>query len=111
MSIVNRRNHVDRKIGTAVDGYSTTAEMEELVSYYFEEKNQEGLRNCVTFLSQHYGLLRSESLRMMEFPDLQSMLLENEGIAPCYALVMVLKQGETNQERRLEFAACLRDKM
>lgn len=35
---------------------------------------------------------------------------ENEGITDCYALVMVLRQGKTNQEGRLEFAACLRNK-
>lgn len=47
---------------------------------------------------------------MMEFPDLQAMLLEKEGITPCHTLVMVLKQGKTNQEGLLEFAACLRNK-
>ncbi|OBZ83484.1 hypothetical protein A0J61_08464 [Choanephora cucurbitarum] len=43
-------------------------------------------------LLQHYGLLRSENLHMIEFPGLQSMLLVNEDITPCYALVMALKQ-------------------
>ncbi|OBZ80847.1 hypothetical protein A0J61_11104, partial [Choanephora cucurbitarum] len=72
---------------------------------------REDLCDGVTFLLQHYGLLRDESLRVMEFPGLQSILLEIEGIiTPCYALVMVLKQGKTNQEGRLEFAACLRNK-
>jgi hypothetical protein len=105
-----RDNYVDRGVGTVADGYSTTAEMVKLVDHYFRKNTQEGLRNGTAFLLQHYGLLRGESIRMMEFPDLQCMLFENEGISTCYALVMVLKQGKTNQEGRLEFSACLRNK-
>lgn len=105
-----RENYIDRGIGTVADGYSTTAEMEKLVDFYFSKNTPEDLRNCVAFLLQHYGLLRGESLRTMEFPDLQGMLLENEGVTRCYALVMILKQGKTNQEGRLEFSACLRNK-
>jgi hypothetical protein len=102
-----RENYSDRAVGTAADGYSTTLEMEKLVDYYFSTNTQERLRNGVTFLLQHYGLLRGENLRMMEFPDLQSMLLENEGTKTCNALVMILKKGKTNQEGCLELAACI----
>ncbi|KAG2225155.1 hypothetical protein INT45_009484 [Circinella minor] len=77
----------DRGVRSVVDGYSTTA-----------------------FLLQHFGFLRGESIRMMEFADLQSMLLEREGATECYALVMVLLQGKTNQEGRVEFAACIRNR-
>lgn len=94
-----RENYVNRGVGTVADGYSTTAEMERLVEHYFLKNSQEGLRNGVAFLLQHYGLLRGESVRMMEFPDLQCMLLENEGISPCYAL-MYGTQARQNESIR-----------
>ncbi|KAG2214162.1 hypothetical protein INT45_014126 [Circinella minor] len=69
-----------------------------------------GLRDGALFLLQHYGLLRSESIRKMEFADLQSLHLEDEGPSQCHALVMILKQGKINKFGRVEVAGCMRNK-
>ncbi|KAJ8576337.1 hypothetical protein ON010_g2882 [Phytophthora cinnamomi] len=68
------------------------------------------LRNLLAFLLSHYALMRGESARMLELADLHSILLENEGYSPCRALVMVMRQGKTNQVGRIEFGACMRSK-
>ncbi|KAJ8537451.1 hypothetical protein ON010_g13147 [Phytophthora cinnamomi] len=54
--------------------------------------------------------MRGESARMLELADLHSILLENEGYSPGRALVMVMRQGKTNQVGRIEFGACMRSK-
>lgn len=108
-STLKRERYDDRGAGTIADGYSTTEEMKIMVDYFFSRNTVEGLRNCTSFLLAHYGLLRGESVRKMEFADLQTMLLENEGVTDCHALIMVLLQGKTNQEGRVEFAACIRN--
>ncbi|KAG2216478.1 hypothetical protein INT45_014038 [Circinella minor] len=40
------------------------------------------------FDDRHYGLLRGESIRKMEFTDLQSLHLEDEGPSQCHALLI-----------------------
>ncbi|KAL3675821.1 hypothetical protein R1sor_025769 [Riccia sorocarpa] len=54
--------------------------------------------------------MRGESIRGMELPDLHSVLLDKEGYSQCYALILVMRQGKTNQFGRLEVAACLRNR-
>jgi hypothetical protein len=68
------------------------------------------IRDQTCFLLSHFNLLCSESLRIVELPDLFSILLENEGISECHAVVMVLNQGKTNQFGKLEFTGCIRSK-
>ncbi|OBZ86852.1 hypothetical protein A0J61_05095 [Choanephora cucurbitarum] len=53
-----RENYVDRGVGTVADGYSTTAEMEKLVQYYFEKNTQEDLCNGLTFAALWFTLWR-----------------------------------------------------
>ncbi|KAG2215455.1 hypothetical protein INT45_014291, partial [Circinella minor] len=95
---------------TAADGYTTHAEMEKIVDQFWSNGTELGLRDGTSFLLQHYGLLRSESIRKIEFADLQSLHLEDEGPSQCHALVMILKQGKTNKFGRVEVAGCMRNK-
>ncbi|ETI55557.1 hypothetical protein F443_01771 [Phytophthora nicotianae P1569] len=48
---------------------------------------------------------------MLELADLHSIMLENEGYSPCRAIVMVMRQGKTNQVGRIEVGACMRNKI
>lgn len=56
----------------------------------------------------HACLLRGESARNLELPDLFSVILEHEGFTDCRALVMIMEQGETNRFGRREFGSCIR---
>jgi hypothetical protein len=49
-------------------------------------------------------------LRILEYPDLFHITLENEGVTDCNALVLVLNQGKTNQHGKLEISGCIRNK-
>ena len=63
-----------------------------------------GLRDRLSFLLSHYALLRGELARGMELADIQSINLDGEssnGICP--ALILILRQGKTNQFGRYEF--------
>lgn len=107
---ISKENYDDRGGYTAADGYSSEVEIKALMDYFWSNDDQLGLRDGLMILLQHFGLLRGESVRMLEFPDLQSMTLDNEGITPCHTLVMILKQGKTNQHGRVEAAGCFRHK-
>ncbi|KAL3702058.1 hypothetical protein R1sor_020080 [Riccia sorocarpa] len=106
-----KRNFDDRGIGTLLDGYTTVSELNGIVDYFWQKgrDHEVHLRNLVAFLLSHYALMRGESIRGMELPDLHSVLLDKEGYSQCYALILVMRQGKTNQFGRLEVAACLRN--
>ena len=107
-----RSNFQDRGIGTMLDGYSTTAQMQAIGRYFLCTTKDHGvqLRNWLAFLLSHFALMRGESARKMELPDLHCVRLEKEGFSECHALIMVMRQGKTNQFGRLEVGACLRHK-
>ena len=48
-------------------------------------------------------------MRDVEFPDLFTLLLEQEGYQGCYALVMIMRQGKTNQFGRIEYGSSFRN--
>ncbi|KAG1434002.1 hypothetical protein G6F56_014454 [Rhizopus delemar] len=66
-----KTKHVDRGIGTIMDGYTTTDQIASIVNFYFSQNNTKNLRNSLAFLLSHYCLLRGESARKAELPDLQ----------------------------------------
>jgi hypothetical protein len=75
---VRRANYEDRGVGTLADGYTSTDQIANVVKHYYA-KNQfygEQLRNALAFLFAHYFLLRGESIRKMELPDLQCIVEE-----------------------------------
>lgn len=104
-----KTKHVDRGIGTIMDGYTTTDQIASIVNFYFSQNNTKNLRNSLAFLLSHYCLLRGESARKAELPDLQVVNLEGEGSVRCPAMVLVMRQGKTNKHGKLEVGACLRN--
>lgn len=106
---VRREEFEDRGLGTLVDGYTSESQISDIVRFYFSEKTGTDLRNSVAFLLSHFCLLRGENARQAELPDLQTVMLDREGPSQCPALVLLLRQGKTNQFGRIEVSACLRN--
>jgi Centromere DNA-binding protein complex CBF3 subunit, domain 2/Transcriptional activator of glycolytic enzymes len=66
------------------------------------------LRTAADFLLAHNMLLRSESRLGAELPDFFALELPEEGPTPCFAMVMIMDNGKTNQVGRLEYGAVMR---
>ena len=109
--LTKRANFEDRGVNAVLDGYSTSEEIPRIVNYYINKNNLSNLRNGLAFLLSHFCLLRGESARGAEFPDLQTINLEGEGPSQqaCPALILVMKNGKTNKNGRLEVSACMRN--
>ncbi|KAL3694617.1 hypothetical protein R1sor_008268 [Riccia sorocarpa] len=107
-----KKNFDDRGVGTLLDGYTTITELKTIADFFWYKHRDCGvhLRNLVAFLLSHYTLMRGESVRAMELPDLHSVVLDREGVSECHALILVMRQGKTNQFGRLDVAACLRNR-
>lgn len=75
----------------------------------FLRYNTKDLRNSLAFLLSHFCLLRGESARKAELPDLQVVNLEGEGSTRCPALVIIIRQGKTNHFGKLEVGTCIRN--
>lgn len=104
-----KTKHEDRGTGTIMDGYTTTDQIASIVNFHFSQNSTKNLRNSLAFLLSHYCLLRGESARKAELPDLQVVNLEGEGSVRCPAMVLVMRQGKTNKHGKLEVGACLRN--
>jgi hypothetical protein len=76
-------------------------EIASLTYYYIDQNTFHDLRNCAAFVLSHFYLLRGESARGAELPDLQAVNLEQEGPTNfCPVLVLVMKNGKTNKAGR-----------
>ncbi|KAE8964038.1 hypothetical protein PR001_g29185 [Phytophthora rubi] len=104
----NKREYVDRGVGSLLDGYCTTDDLIAISRYYMNLNTGSDLRNRLSHFLCHACLLRGESARNLELPDLFSVVLEHEGFSDCRALVMIMEQGKTNQYGRREFGSCIR---
>jgi hypothetical protein len=106
----SRDEFKDRGVGTLADGYSTHEEFSRLACSFFDESYQAdvGLRFRAMLLMSHYGLLRGQNARDMEFADLQLHDIPNPGPQKVFALYSVLCNGKTNQVNRIEYAAMIR---
>ncbi|KAK1941972.1 hypothetical protein P3T76_006294 [Phytophthora citrophthora] len=76
----NKREYVDRGIWSLLDGYCTTNELVAISRYYMNLNTGGDLRNRLSHFLCHACLLRGESARNMELPDLFSVELEHEGL-------------------------------
>ncbi|KAI7863867.1 uncharacterized protein EV154DRAFT_572640 [Mucor mucedo] len=99
--------------GTLADGYTSLDQVSKIAQFYLngQRNHGENLRDALAFLFSHYFLLRGESIRNAELTDFQTMNLDSESVRPdikCPALVMILRQGETNKNYRLELTGCIR---
>lgn len=99
---------VDRCSGTLKDGYED-GDLENLSDYWMQQDSSYGLRNRFDFLVGHAMITRGENRRAMQFPDLFTLVLENEGPQVCTALLVLIDKGKTNQTSRNEYGACLRN--
>jgi len=110
----SKTRHEDRGKGTVADDYNH-AEL-RLISDSFWKHSEEArnlavgchLRTNLDFLLGHFMLLRGESRRGAELPDLQLLHLQNEGSSPAPCLLYVMSNEKTNQNNRTEYAGALR---
>ncbi|KAE8225065.1 hypothetical protein CF319_g2131 [Tilletia indica] len=104
-----KREYVDRGIGTALDGY-TLAQFGQVSNYFIQRNSEVGLRDRLAFLISHFALLRGENARNLELADLHHLQLEGEGPSSCFAVVLLLANGKTNQAGRVEYGSFLRNR-
>ncbi|KAF1316118.1 Short-chain dehydrogenase, partial [Globisporangium splendens] len=100
---------VDRGLGTVLDGYNLE-DMKALGNYWLKENSGTALRDRVDFLLGHALIARGESRRLVQFPDMLTLDLTDEGPQLCTPLVIIMRQGKTNQFGRVEYGAAMRCK-
>ncbi|KAG2199392.1 hypothetical protein INT47_001574 [Mucor saturninus] len=84
--------------GTLADVYTSLDQVSKIAQFYLN-----GQRN--------HGENLRESFRDAELVDSQTMNLDSESVRPDIkypALVMILRQGKTNKNNRLELTGCIR---
>ncbi|KAJ5449533.1 short-chain dehydrogenase [Penicillium daleae] len=114
-----REKYLDRVAGTLQDGYSKD-KIKDFVRYCWHgwrtidlkhrkpQAQESYLRTAVDFLFSHNMLLRGESCRRLQFPDLFTISLPNEGSTPCWPMIMIMNNGKTNQFGRLQYMGVMR---
>jgi hypothetical protein len=120
-----RANFHDRGIGTFADGYLSAEELSTISNEFLKSSVSVGIRDRCAFLLAHYAMIRGENIRNLEFADLLTVHLPNEGPDTCIALVLMMLQGifgkichvfsnisigKVNQFGRREYAAMIRSK-
>ena len=113
-----RKQFEDRAAGTMADGYDEAQKSEVVRSCWraWEEQKkcqksqvvESFLRTAFDFLCSHNMLLRGESRRTFELPDLFLLELYQQGPTACFAMVIVMDNGKTNKTGRLEYGSVLR---
>jgi len=111
----SRQEFEDRGEGTIRDGYSVTQIPQHTMAVWSEHKAIAcAFRTQVDFLLGNHMLLRSSNRLPIELPDCFCLDLPNEGvqrgsaIPTTKALVILMRQGKTNQHGRMEYGAALR---
>ncbi|KAF4131782.1 Centromere DNA-binding protein complex CBF3 subunit domain-containing protein [Phytophthora infestans] len=104
-----RKNYADRALGTVLDGYNVE-DMVQLTDYWLSQNDGVSLRDPVDFFLGHALLARGESRRFIEFPDMLTLELPDEGSQTCTPLVIIMNRGKTNQHGRIEYGAAMRCK-
>jgi hypothetical protein len=67
-------------------------------------------RTTCDLLLDQIMLLRGYSTRACQLPNLFTLEFPNEGVTPCWPVIMVMDQGKTNQFGKRDYAACIRNK-
>lgn len=114
-----REQYLDRAAGTLQDGYSRD-KIKDFVRYCWQgwrtkdlkhrkpQAQKSYLRTAVDFLFSHNMLLRGESRRQLQFPNLFTISLPNEGPTPCWPMIMIMNNRKTNQFGRLQYMGVMR---
>ena len=114
-----RTEYVDRGALTIQDGYSPEtfsrvvracwqSAPAGIVKASVSTSTFAGLRTAVDLLFAHNMLLRSESQRHIQLPDLFALPLAHEGPSPCVAAVLITDQGKKNQFGKIQYSAVVR---
>ena len=104
---LKRTSYADRGSGTIQDTYNVE-ELRRVASHYLELRTGRGLRDRMDLLLGHALMARGESTRKIQFPDLFSMPLKDEGPTNCVATMVIMDQGKINQFGRIEYGGCIR---
>ncbi|OWY95705.1 hypothetical protein PHMEG_00034222, partial [Phytophthora megakarya] len=102
-----KKNYEDRGIGSLLDGYSSAEQFQQICDAFF---TLDDLRGRAAFLLSHFGLLRGENIRDLEFADMFSQVLDGEGFQTCTALVILIQHGKTNTFGKLQHVGYMRNK-
>ena len=107
-----RAEFVNRGIGSHADGYTNEKEFIKLANAFLNSSNSapHNIRDRAMFLLAHYGVMRGQNARFLEFADLQLVELTNIRPSKCMALNLVLKNGKMNQVNKIEHGAMIRAK-
>ncbi|KAK1936712.1 hypothetical protein P3T76_010147 [Phytophthora citrophthora] len=68
------------------------------------------IRGLTAFLLSHFGLLRGENIRDLEFADMFSQNLDGKGYQSCIALVILVQHGKTITFGKLQHVGYMRNK-
>lgn len=102
-----KKNYTDRGIGSLLDGYQSTSQFVDISMKFLERHD---IRGRAMFLLSHYGLLRGENIRGLEFADMFSQVLDGEGFSESVALVLLIQNGKTNQYGKMQHVGYMRNK-
>lgn len=95
-----RKEFEDRGKNTLNDGYSKI-ELEKVCNFFLSEKNCPlGSRDRLCFLLSHAMLCRSQTVLGMQFADLFSLEIENQGVTRCLSLVTTISFGKNQSTRK-----------
>ena len=123
-----RDEYADRGTGTLINGYSEDEFVQCIQGCWRPEsfrteflagdkRKRSGLtaqqysgwlRTAVDLLFTHNMLLRGETVRNGELPDLFTAQLKNKGVTDCRVLCMIIDNGKTNLYRKLEYGVAVR---
>jgi hypothetical protein len=109
---LDRENYIDRNIDGIQSGY-TRDQWLEINSWLLNDvaTHPQSLRTRLDLLFGHYYLLRGENRRRMEIADLSlTSYPSHEGPTPCHCLVLLIREGKTNETGKKEYMGSLRHK-
>jgi hypothetical protein len=104
-----RDAYEDRHRNTLNDGYKKD-QLQEVAEFFLQKDTIQDLRNRADVLVGYCILSRSQSMRYIEFADMFSLEMPNEGPTPCHALVIIMNRGKTNRGGKIEYGAMMRNK-
>jgi hypothetical protein len=103
---LDRENFADKGRDTLLDGYTSDQFKDLCVKLWGSSadsiKPELYLRTLVDQLLGHYLLARGGDRRAAEISDIHTFEFPNEGVTPCFPLIMTMRASKTNQHSRLE---------
>ena len=115
---LDKLNFVDKGQGTYLDSY-TEAKFKELCVVSWKDSSKPShnavqslcyLRTLVDQLLGHFLLARGEDRRSAEISDLHTFEFPDQGITPCFPLILTVNGSKTNQFGRLETMGAFRNR-